>query len=78
MPVKAFVRLKHVVEVITKVLDEMRLPQLGQHLIPCLLGEWDFSVGQPRPMVGIGSPRVRVFERKRQTVVDGGHVDGGR
>ena len=70
--------LEQIVKFITKVLDEMRLPQLGQHLIPCLLGEWDFRVGQPRPVVGVGSPRVRVFERKRQTLVDGGHVNGGR
>ena len=59
-------------------MDEVGLPQLWEHQFPRLLGEGDFRVWEPGPVVRVSPPGVRVLEGKCQAVVDGGDIYQGR
>ena len=67
--------LKKIEKVITKVLDEVHVGKLGQDEVPDASWKGDLGVGKPGPVVRVGPPRVRMLERKSQTVVDGRDVD---
>jgi hypothetical protein len=57
------------------VLDDLLVLQLWQEQISRLCAERLLGVRKPRPVIRVRSPRVRMFEGKRQTVVYRCHFD---
>ena len=58
------------IKFIAQVLNDIHVGNQGQYQIFDFSREWCFSVRQPCPMERIGSPWIRMFEGKRQTVVN--------
>ena len=58
---------------LTQLFDEVIIVQHGQDLVRCGFAERNFGLREPRPVVRVGPPVVRVFVWKGKPVVNGGY-----